>query len=90
MRPIISNLSIYAYPANQPFNITCDVTNFLRRVVDSVYLNYYTDFNLANLDSVLMSSTGGNSYSVGLPGQSNGTSLIYWVKAWGNGISYYF
>ena len=84
--PIISNLSIYAYPANQPFNITCDVT-ISSGVVDSVYLNYYTDFNLANLDSILMTSIGGDSYSAGLPGQSNGVSLIYWVKAWGNGIS---
>ena len=84
--PSISNILYQTFPANQPIDITCDVT-ISSGVVDSVYLFYYSAFNLANLDSLLMTSMGGDSYSAGLAGQSNGVSMIYWVKAWGNSIS---
>lgn len=84
--PSISNISYDPLPATQPFDITCDVT-IASGTIDSVKLYYYTNLNPASLDSVPMSSVGGDSYSATIAGQPNGSSFIYWVKAWGNGVS---
>lgn len=84
--PSISNISYDPFPATQPFDITCDVT-IASGTIDSVKLYYYTNLDPASLDSVPMSSVGGSSYSATIAGQPNGSSFIYWVKAWGNGVS---
>ncbi len=84
--PIINNILYQPFPPNQPFDITCDVT-IASGTIDSVNLYYYTNLNPANLDSMPMSSVGGDSYSATVPGQPNGSSFIYWVKARGNGVS---
>ena len=83
--PVISNLVEDAFPANQPIDITCDVT-IASGTIDFVRLLYYTDLNTATLDSVAMTASGGDQYSATLTGLPNATSLIYWVKAKGNGI----
>ncbi|MEJ2637101.1 MAG: T9SS type A sorting domain-containing protein [Calditrichia bacterium] len=49
----------------------------------------YSDTDLidADLDSAKMALTTGSQYSVSLPAMSNGSSLAYFVKAYGNGVS---
>ncbi|MBN2365004.1 MAG: T9SS type A sorting domain-containing protein [Calditrichaeota bacterium] len=81
--PVISNVLQEPFQAGSPINITCDVS-VSSGSIDSVYLYYYTDFNINLRDSAEMSLTTGSTYSVTLPQLSNGTSLIYWVEAWGN------
>ncbi|GAB4372584.1 MAG: hypothetical protein Kow0042_15970 [Calditrichia bacterium] len=82
--PVISNVLFQPFSANTFFDITCDVT-VSSGSIDSVKLYYYLDFNTAGLDSVNMTYTGiGDQYSVTLGGFPNESSLIYWVKAWGN------
>ncbi len=82
--PVIENLTAAPFPANLPVDISCDVT-VNTGTVDSVKFYYYTDLEPATLDSLEMTPGSGDQYSVNLPFMTNGTSLIYWVKAWGNG-----
>jgi hypothetical protein len=84
--PVITNVSYEPFPANQPIDITGDVT-VPTGTIDSVALYYYTDFNLTSVDSMPMSLGSGDQYTASLPGFSNGTGLAYWVKAWGNNTS---
>ncbi len=84
--PVISSLTSDPFPANQAFDITCDVT-IATGAVDSVKLFYYTDLDPANTDSMLMTYVSGDQYSANLNGLPNATSLDYWVKAWGNSVS---
>ncbi len=84
--PSISNVLYQPFSANQPFEITCDVT-IASGTIDSVYLYYYTDFNPTSQDSLPMNFLGGDSYGTTVSALPNGTSFIYWVKAWGNGVA---
>ena len=84
--PVISNLLLEPFPAGQNINITCDVT-IATGTIDSVRLYFYTDFNLNNLDSLPMNPTSGDQYEATIGSQQNGTSLVYWVEAWGNNTS---
>jgi len=84
--PFIANLTYQPFPANQPIDITCTVT-VSSGTVDSVKFYHYTDLNPATLDSTLMTAMGNDQYSISLPGLTNASSLIYWVKAWGNGAA---
>ncbi|GAB4369786.1 MAG: hypothetical protein Kow0042_11650 [Calditrichia bacterium] len=84
--PVISNVLVEPFPANQSFDITCDVT-IASGTIDSVKLYFYLDLNQATMDSLLMTSVAGDQYSATLSPLANGTSLIYRIKAWGNNVS---
>jgi hypothetical protein len=84
--PVITNILLEPFPAGQNIDITCDVT-IASGTIDSVRLYFYTDFNLNNLDSLPMNPTSGDQYEATIGSQQNGTSLVYWVKAWGNNTS---
>ncbi len=84
--PTIENMTYEPFAANQPIDISCDVT-VSSGTVDSVKLYYYTNLDTLTLDSLLMTDTGSGHYSASLNGYPNATSLIYWVKAWGNGTA---
>jgi hypothetical protein len=84
--PLITNVSYEPFPANQTIDITGDVT-VPTGTIDSVALYYYTDFNSTTVDSMPMGLVSGDQYMASLPGLTNGTSFIYWLKAWGNGTS---
>jgi len=85
--PVITNVLWEPFPANQPITIPCDVT-ISSGTIDTVKLYYYTNLDTISLDSTLMSYTGsGDQYSATISALPNASSLIYWVKAWGNGLS---
>ncbi len=85
--PVITNVLWEPFPANQPITITCDVT-ISSGTIDVVKLYYYTNLDTTSLDSVTMLPAGsGDQYSATISALPNATSLIYWVKAWGNGLS---
>ncbi len=84
--PNIQNILSLPFPANQNFDITCEAT-IASGTIDSVYLYFYTDFNIAGTDSIQMVTPGGNQYSGNISSLANQTSLIYWVRAWGNSLT---
>ncbi|MFZ0390484.1 MAG: DUF5689 domain-containing protein, partial [Calditrichia bacterium] len=83
--PVISDVLYEPFPANQPITVTA-VATAGGGLPDSVFLYYYTDLNLATLDSVQMQPSGGDLYSATIPGLPNATSLTYEITAWASGM----
>jgi hypothetical protein len=84
--PLISNLVDEPFLADENITITCDVT-IASGVVDSVRLYYYTALDMNTMDSLDMTAMGGDQYQAVLNPLPNGSSLAYWVTAWGNDVS---
>jgi hypothetical protein len=67
--------------ANSSIPVSCELLDFAApKIIDEVYLNYYTNFN-SELKSVLLtrkSSSTGNTYSGEIPAQEEGSRVFYY------------